>query len=211
MVLVCLILCPVLSQAQLKYDRDQRHLNFSTDYLIAIDRPEGSLNIYHGASFSVAYSVFNRYRVRTDPNTLLNKIIDRDLYIQGGIATYRRKDVHQALMIYAGPNFRLTLPAGAFFDFGGGFAYHRTFLAGDQFSFNGDVETKRGLGTDQVGILALSGFGWNFFKSNDYPVYLKVSGGMLTTFPHNDRWIIQGVVQAGIGFVLSRIEETYAE
>lgn len=200
------------AQAQFKYDRDHRHVNFGLGYYSTIDQPMNQTTFHHGFQFQVSYSVVNKYKIKKQKSTEYNRVVDRDIYVKVNLLTYRRKDIHQALVFQAGPAFRITLPEGIFFEFEGFSGYQRTFLAGDHFTVDGvSAEPTRALGSNSVVVGGNAYFGWNFYKSHDYPVFLFASGGIRADFPNNDKWLLQPVFQSGIGFVLNRIRDSYVD
>ncbi|MCP4124941.1 MAG: hypothetical protein GY751_24630 [Bacteroidetes bacterium] len=199
-----------VAEAQLRYDVKKRHVNFELNYLGVLDLPSDVQKFRSGAHLGIGYSIVNKYKEKLQKKTQFNRIIDRDIYINLNVATYKREDLHQALLVTAGPSFRITLPEGIYFMFEGDVGYMRTFLKGEHFEFDGnDVSNTNRLGNDLFAIQADAGVGWNFHRSHDYPVFLSVSAGLMTYFPNNSKWLMQPYFNGGIGFVLARIKETY--
>lgn len=203
-------LCTLGVQAQFRYDAEHRHAVVTSGYHAVLDLSSSDGAFRHGAAVSAAYSMVNKYRIRQQRKTGYNRIIDRDVYAGLTLATYRRRDLHQALLVSAGPEFRLTLPEGLYFQFGTAVGYLRTFLAGTHYSLaDGEVERVRGLGHNYFALQGQAGAGWNFYKSHDFPVTLSASAGLGAYFPLRERWQMQAYFQAGIGVVIARIRERY--
>lgn len=198
------------ARAQFRYDAEHRHAVVTPGYFAVLDLASGDGAFRHGAVVGAAYSLVNKYRIRQQRKTGYNRIIDRDVYAGLNLATYRRRDLHQALMIAVGPEFRLTLPEGLYFQFGTSVGYLRTFLAGGHYSFDaGEVQKVRGLGHNYFALQGQAGAGWNFYKSHDFPVTLSAAAGLGAYFPLRDGWQMQAHFQAGIGVVIARIREQY--
>ena len=109
--------CFGISMAQFDYEENLRHINFSVNYFSVIEPASDSDLFRHGMVFSVSPSLANKYRIRQQRKTGYNRIIDRDIYLATTLAWYKREQVHHALLVQAGPAFRLTLPEGLFFQF----------------------------------------------------------------------------------------------
>lgn len=175
-----------------------------------IDLQSEEYLFHHGASVSAAPVIVNKYRLKVQRKTSYNRIIDRQVFLDARASFYKRKDLHHALIIETGPGFRITLPEGMFFDFKGDLGYMRTILAGEHFTAGSDgVTERRALGSNLFIIDVAAGTGWDFYKSNEYPLFLYTSIGLMTYFPNNGSWVYQPVFRAGLGFVLTRINETY--
>jgi hypothetical protein len=195
---------------QFTYEEDHRHVNFAASYMAVIDLPSDHDVFQHGMSFSASPSLVNKYRIRQQEKTGFNRIIDRHVYMNAAVSWYKREDLHHALMVQAGPAFRITLPEGIFFDFSGSIGYMRTFLSGDHFTFDGNtVSETRALGSDLFVFSAEASAGWDFYKSHQYPVFLFAAAGLMTYFPNNGSWVYQPVFRGGLGFVLMRLNQSY--
>jgi len=209
LILICTLYSPVLF-AQFTYEADRRDVEFSTSYQAILDPPSNHQKFMHGAKAVVSWSVANKFIEKQQRGTQLNRIIDRNIYLKGNLSTYKREQLHQALIVSAGTSFRITLPEGVFFEFEGGLGYMRTFLKGDHFVFEqNEIAADRLHGNNLLSIHTDAHVGWNFYKSHKYPVVLFSSIGLMTYFPNNDQWLIQPVFNAGLGFVLVRINEEY--
>ena len=124
--------------------------------------------------------------------------------------TYKREEIHNTLSISTGPAFRVMLPEGIYFEFDGQVGYMRTFLAGDHYTFSeGNIESTGLLGNNLFQLQGNVYAGWNFNKSNQYPVNLFVGLGLMTYWPNNTNWIYQPQIQGGINFMLIRTKEKY--
>ena len=196
--------------AQFTYKTEKRHVNLTVAYQAILDLSSEHQLFQHGGAFTSSTSLVNKYREKHYKKTEYNRIVDRDIYMKVSVATYKREGLHHALLINAGPSFRVTLPEGIFFEFDGRVGYMRTFLKGDHFTFDGDnISATRGLGNNLISLHSTASAGWNFFESHQYPVYIYASVGLMTYFPNNTTWVLQPVFSGGLGFVISRIKETY--
>ncbi len=200
----------LVAYGQFGYKVDRKHINLSTSYYTILDLPSENKKFVHGASIGVSYSLVNKSREKVQRRNDYVRILDRDIYIKMNVSTYNRKQLHSALGISAGPAFRVTIPEGMFFEFGGQLGYLRTFLKGDHYIFeNGEISSARNLGNNLLSIQGNGFIGWNFQKSNDYPAALFAGVGIMSYFPNNDKWLFQPHFQLGVTFIFVRIKEEY--
>jgi hypothetical protein len=198
------------SYAQFIYKENRKHINASIGYYSILDLSAEDKKFKSGASLSLAYSLANKSREKLQRKTSINRVLDRDIYMKMNFSTYKRAEIHQTFSVSAGPAFRITIPEGMFYEFDGQVGYMRTFLKGDHYTFeDGDISTTKGLGSNLMSLQGNAIIGWNFTKSNDYPVALYTGVGIMSYFPNNGKWLFQPQFQAGLTFVLVRLKESY--